>query len=213
MAGMIRILIADDQPVFREGLKYIFKSYPDIVMTQETGNGQEAPDILASNECDIVILDLAILGKTGFDILKEIKREHPKLPVLILSNHPEDQFAIRCLKAGSSGYLTKRSSPAEILEAVRKIHSGGKYISPHLAEEMAEYIETDSERSLHESLSDRELQVMLLLATGKTVTDVAGELSVSVKTISTHRSHILEKMRMRRNTELTQYAIDNGLLR
>jgi two-component system invasion response regulator UvrY len=210
---MIRILIADDQPVFREGLKYIFKSYPDIVMTQETGNGQEAPDILASNECDLVILDLAILGKMGFDILKEIKREHPKLPVLILSNHPEDQFAIRCLKAGSSGYLTKRSSPSEILEAVRKIHSGGKYISPHLAEEMAEYIETDSERSLHESLSDRELQVMLLLATGKTVTEVAGELSVSVKTISTHRAHILEKMRMRRNTELTQYAIDNGLLR
>lgn len=142
----------------------------------------------------------------------EIKREHPRLPILVLSSHPESQFAIRTLRAGASGYLPKRSSPGEILEAVRKIHSGGKHVSPDLAEEMADYIEVNNERPYHENLSDREFQVMLLLASGKSVTEIAEELSISVKTISTHRTHILEKMRMSRNTELTRYALDNNLL-
>jgi DNA-binding NarL/FixJ family response regulator len=209
---MIKILIADDHPIVRKGLKEIIEVTPDMMVGDEASNGQEALEKVRKNDFDVVLLDISMPGRSGLEILKELKSEKPELSVLILSMHPEEQYAVRVLKAGASGYLTKESAPGELITAIRKASKGRKYVSSSLAEKLAWYLEIDDERPLHEALSDREYEVMRMIASGKTITKIAEKLFLSVKTISTYRSRILEKMRMKTNAELTHYALKNRLV-
>jgi len=209
---MIKILIADDHAIVRRGLKQILAETPDMVVAGEAHNGQELLEKARGHQWDVVVLDISMPGRGGLDILKQLKSERPKLPVLMLTIHPEDQYAVRVLRAGASGYLTKESAPDHLVEAIRKVARGGKYISPHLAEKLAFNLEPLSEKPLHEALSDREFQVLRFIASGKTVKEIGEELSLSVKTISTYRTRILEKMKMRNNAELTHYAIQQKLV-
>ena len=210
---MIDVLIADDHPVVLEGLKQIVAETPDIVIKGEASSGAEVLEKVRAGRWDVVVLDLTMPGIHGLDLLKRLKTEHPQLRVLVLSIHPEDQYAVRLLRAGASGYLNKRSAADQLVEAVRKVAKGGKYVSPTLAEKLAFDLDIDSDRPPHERLSDREFQVFCLIASGMTVTEIAEELSLSVKTVSTYRSRILEKMNMQRNAELTRYAIEHELIR
>jgi two-component system invasion response regulator UvrY len=205
-------LIADDHAVVLEGLKQILSETPDIQVVAEATNGHEVLDKIRITHVDVVVLDIAMPGRSGLDILLHLKRERPTLPVLVLSIHPEDQYAVRVLKAGACGYLTKESAPAELIAAIRKVVVGGKYVSPSLAEKLAFDLESDVDKPLHETLSDREYEVLCLIALGKTVKEIADKLSLSVKTISTYRSRILEKMKMKNNAELTHYVIRQGLV-
>ncbi len=209
---MIRILIADDHAIVREGLKQVVAETSDIVVADEASNGHEVLNKVFKNNYDVVVLDITMPGMNGMDILKQIKSHKPELPVLVLSMHPEDQYAVRVLRAGASGYLTKESAPDELITAIRKVSVGRKYISSSFAEKLAFELEVNTEKPFHEILSDREYQVMCMIATGKTVKEIAEELCLSVKTISTYRSRILEKMNMKNNAELTYYAIKNGLV-
>jgi two-component system, NarL family, invasion response regulator UvrY len=209
---MIKILIADDHTMFREGLKHILAEYPDLVVTDEANNGQEVLDKIWKNDYDMVLLDITMPGMTGLEALKQLKNDKPKLPVLILSMHPEEQYAVRVLRAGASGYLTKESAPDELITAIRKISQGRKYITPSLAERLASEFEADSEKPLHDILSDREYEVLRMIAAGKTVKDIAQELSLSIKTISTYRTRIMEKMKMKTNAEVMHYVIKHQLL-
>lgn len=178
----------------------------------EASNAQQAIDLCDSAEWDAVVLDVSMPGRSGLEALREIRKTRPRLPILVLSMHPEDQFAMRVLKCGASGYMTKESAPAELVGALKKVMNGGRYVSAALAEKMAEHLDTDFQRAPHERLSNREFLVLRLLASGKTVSQVADELSLSVKTISTYRARILEKMVMTNNAELTHYAIQNKLV-
>jgi len=209
---MLRLLIADDHPVFRQGLRQIIKETSDMSVTYEVSEGFEVLNAVRAGCCDAVLLDISLPGINGIDILKQLKKERPGLPVLMLTMHPEEQYAIRALKAGASGYLTKESTPDELVLAIRKVSAGGKYVSTSLAEKMAYELERTDEQALHGTLSDREYQIMLLIASGKTITEIAGELSLSIKTISTYRARILEKMGIKNNAELTYYAIKNQLV-
>jgi len=209
---MIRILVADDHAILRKGLKQILAETPDIEVTGEACDGNQAFNQVRNGDYDLVLLDIAMPGVSGLDVLKQIKSEKPGLPVLMLSMYPEEQYAARTLKAGASGYLTKESAPEELIAAIRKVCKGGKYVTSSLAEKLAFYLETDFERPVHELLSDREYQVMLMIASGKTVKQIARELSLSVKTISTNRSRALKKMGMNTNAEITYYAIKHGLV-
>jgi DNA-binding NarL/FixJ family response regulator len=209
---MIKILIADDHPVVRKGLKDIIQATSDMTVSGEASDGQEVLENVRKIDFDVVVLDIAMPGRSGLDILKELKSGKPELPVLILSIHPEDQYAVRVLKAGASGYLTKDSAPDELITAIRKVSRGKKYISASLAEKLAYDLEIGAEKPLHETLSDREYEVMCMIASGKTVKEIAEQLYLSVKTISTYRARILEKMRMKNNAELTHYAIKHELV-
>jgi DNA-binding NarL/FixJ family response regulator len=209
---MIKILIADDHAIVREGLKQIVADTPDMVVAGEAADGPQVLELVRKDDWDVVVLDIAMPGRGGVDILRQLKNEKPGLPVLILSMYPEEQYAVRCLRAGASGYLTKESAPDELVTAVQKVVSGGKYVSSLLAERLAFELEIDTEKPLHEALSDREYQVMCMMASGKTVTEIADNLSLSVKTISTYRSRILEKMDMTSSAELMHYAIKHGLV-
>lgn len=209
---MIKILIADDHAIVREGMKQILSESPDLVVVAEASTGQEVIDKIDKDDLDLVVLDIAMPGRGGLDILKEIKSLSPKLPVLILSMYPEEQYAVRVLKSGASGYLTKESAPVELVKAIRQISLGKKYISPSLAEKLAVDLEISPDRPPYETLSDREYQVMCMIASGKTLKEIADTLSLSIKTISTYRSRILEKMNMKTNAELTHYAIKNRLV-
>ncbi|MEK6777740.1 MAG: response regulator transcription factor [bacterium] len=209
---MIRILIADDHEVVRRGLKQILAETPDMVVTDEAARGEEVLDKVSSKDFDVVLLDISMPGKTGLEVMKQLRSIRPQLPVLVLSIYPEEQYAVRVLKAGASGYLTKESAPEELISAIRKVSSGRKYITPSLAEKLAQQLDYTSERPLHETLSDREYQVMVMIASGKAVKNMAESLSLSVKTVSTYRSRILEKMGMKSNAELIRYAIQNNLL-
>ena len=209
---MISIIIVDDHPIVRQGLKQILSEEPDMTVFGEAQNSQEVLDLIRKQDWDAVVLDITMPGRGGLDILREIKHERPKLPVLMLSVHPEDQYAVRALKAGASGYLNKESAPEELVRAIRKILRGGKYISPTLAEKMAFNLEKETDRPAHEALSDREYQVMLMIASGKTTSAIAEEMSLSIKTVSTYRSRILEKMKMKSNVDLTYYVIKNNLI-
>ncbi len=209
---MIKILIADDHPVVRKGLKDIIQATPDMTVSGEASKGQEVLENVGRIDFDVVVLDIAMPGRSGLDILKELKSGKPELPVLILSIHPEEQYAVRVLKAGASGYLTKNSAPDELITAIRKVSRGKKYISASLAEKLAYDLEIGAEKPLHETLSDREYTVMCRIASGKTVKEIAEELYLSVKTISTYRARILEKMKMRSSAELTHYAIKHELV-
>jgi two-component system, NarL family, invasion response regulator UvrY len=209
---MIKILIVDDHPVVRQGLRQVLADEPDMKVAGEAANANELLEQLRREAWDIVLLDITMPGRGGLEVLKDMRRERAKLPVLVLSMHPEDQFGLRVLKAGASGYLTKDTAPEELVKAIRKVCGGGKYISPMLAEQLAVRLDIDEPRPPHEFLSDREYQVMCLIASGKRVGDIAKELSLSVKTISTYRLRILEKMGFRTNAELTRYAIERGLI-
>jgi DNA-binding NarL/FixJ family response regulator len=209
---MIKILVADDHAVVRQGLRQILAQAFEGAVFGEAGHAQEVLQHVWKQEWDVVVLDIAMPGRSGLEVLKELKQVRPKLPVLVLSMHPEDQFAMRVLKAGAAGYMTKESAPEELVTAIKKVLRGGKYVSSSLAEKLAFALAPDIEKPLHETLSDREYQVMCLIASGKTVTEIADELSLSVKTISTYRARILEKMDMKTNAELTHYAIKNRLV-
>ncbi len=209
---MTNILIADDHMIVREGLKQILADTPDMVVTDEAKNGEEALSKALGSDFDVVVLDIALPDKSGLEVLRQIKDRKPKLPVLILSMYPEDQFAIRVLKAGASGYLNKESAPEELINALRKASNGAKYISDTLLEEIADTLDFTTERPAQEMLSDREFQVLCLIASGKSVKEIAGKLEINIKTVSTYRLRILEKMRMKNNSELTYYAVKNQLV-
>ena len=209
---MIRALIADDHAVVRQGLRQILLETADMVVTGEAANGPEALERARAGGYDVIVLDITMPGRSGFEVLKELRLEDPALPVLVLSMHSEEQFAVRLLKAGASGYLNKESAPEELVKAIRKVVSGGRYVSPRLAEKLAFEIDSGSDKLLHETLSDREFQVMRMMASGQTVKEIAAELALSVKTISTYRARILDKMNLHTNAELIHYAIQNQLI-
>lgn len=209
---MIRVLIADDHAIVRQGLKQILRDVPEVLVAGEASSGDQTLERLRSGEWDLVVMDISMPGRNGLEILKLLKHENPKLPVLILSMHSEDQFAVRMLKAGAAGYLTKESAPDELVKAIRKIISGGRYVSPTLAEKLAFNMHPESEKQAHEILSDREFQVMRMIARGQSVKEIGEELTLSVKTISTYRARVLEKLHLRTNAELIHYALQNGLV-
>ena len=209
---MINLLIADDHPVVREGLKQILKEDPIINIKGEATNGREVLSMVKKNDYDVVLLDISMPMKSGIEVLGEIKKIKPNLPVLILSIHPEEQFAIRALKAGASGYLTKECAPEELILAIKKVSQGYRYITPSLAETILDELDINKNKPLHNVLSDREYQVMLKIVSGKTIKEIAKELFLSPKTVSTYRTRILKKMKMRNNAELIHYAIKNHLI-
>jgi len=209
---MIKVLIADDHPIVRQGLRQILSGIGDMEVSGEAANAQETLEQVRVGDWDVLVLDITMPDRSGFDILKELKHDQPHLPVLVLSIHAEEQLAVRVLKAGASGYLTKENAPGELVKAIRKVVSGGKYISRGLAESLAFGLDTDSDQSRHEALSDREFQVMQLMASGRTLTEIAEELSLSTKTVSTYRTRLLQKMNLETNADIIRYAIENGLI-
>lgn len=213
MTSKIKVLIADDHTVVRLGLKQILSDTRDIVVAGEACDGVEALHWLRRGAtCNAVLLDLSMPNKSGLETLVQIRREFPKLPVLVLSMHPEEQIALRTIKAGASGYLTKQSAPELLVEAIRRVAGGRKYVSLALAEQLVTSFALEGDRPLHESLSDREYQTLCLIASGKTLSQVAQELKLSVKTVSVYRARLLEKMRLKNSAELTHYAISRGLV-
>lgn len=210
--NVIKVLIADDHAVVRAGLKQMLAGNPDISIVDEVDNGFDAVDKVRRNDYSVVVLDIAMPGKSGLDALKEIKLERPSLPVLMLSMYPEDQYAIRVLRSGASGYLTKECVPDELATAVRVVSQGRKYISPSLAERLAVNLDAENTQEPHELLSDREYQVLCMLASGKSPSEIANDLAISAKTVSTYRTRILEKMQLKNNAELTSYAIQYHLI-
>ena len=209
---MIQVIIADDHPVMRHGIKRILEEEADMQVIGEAANGQELLQRIEQSSCDCVLLDIGMPGRDGLDALSYIRRNYPKLPVLILSVYPEDQFGPRVLKSGAAGYMNKESACDQLVKAIRKVCTGGKYVSPALAEKIAGDLAADNNVPPHEKLSSREYQVMRLIASGKTVGQIARELCLSEKTISTHRARILEKMEMKNNAQLTYYGIHNNLV-
>jgi DNA-binding NarL/FixJ family response regulator len=209
---IIKILIADDHSLIREGLKKILKGASDMRVTAEAQNSEEVLEQVRKTSFDLVVLDISFPGRSGLEILKDLRQEYPKLPVLILSMHPEDRFATRSLMAGASGYLTKDCATEELIQAIRRVVGGRKYVSASLSEQLASQLETDAGKSLHETLSNREYQVLCMIAVGKTAKDLARELSLSVNTVNTYRARILEKMKMTKNAELIRYALQHQLV-
>jgi len=209
---MIRILIVDDHAVVRRGLSQIIEETVDMRVADEAVDYSSAIEKIQNNEYDIVLLDISMPGRNGFDVLSQVKQLKTRLPILVLSMHPEEQYGIRAMKAGASGYITKESAPDELIAAIRKVAAGGKYISPTLTEKVLSEIALMDERPPHERLSHREMQVLCMIAAGKRVKQIAEDLSLSEKTVSTYRTRILEKMNIASNSELTRYAIDNHLI-
>jgi two-component system, NarL family, invasion response regulator UvrY len=208
----VRILIADDHPIFRAGLKEILGKDKEVELIGEAENGRQALELALKKRWDVVVLDITMPGKGGLEVLQELQRERPKLPILILSAHPEDQLALRLIKAGASGYLTKGEAPQVLLTAIRKVLHGGKYVSEYLAEKALLEWASDSAKPLHETLSHREYQVMSRIAAGKGNKEIAAELFLSVRTVSTYRARVLEKMHMKTNADLIRYALQHNLV-
>jgi DNA-binding NarL/FixJ family response regulator len=208
---MIRVLIVDDHAIVRRGLRQIVAETGDIVVNGEAETGSQAIKTARQEDFDVMLLDISLPDKNGIEVLKQIKKEQPKLAVLMLSMHGEREFAVRALKAGASGYLTKQSAPAQLVTAIRHVAAGKKYVSPALAEELANAMGVDTEKPLHETLSDREFQTLRLIASGKTLSDMSAELCLSPKTISVYRSRLLEKLKLKNNSDLIRYAIKNRL--
>ena len=209
---MIRIFITDDHSLIREGLKKIINDEKDISIIGEAGNAKDTMSFVLSKNIDMLILDLNLPDKNGLDLLKELKSLKPELKILILSMHPEDRFAMRVLRAGASGYITKESVGEELVRAIRKVYNGGKYVSESLAEMLAIEIQGGGDKPIHEILSDREFQVLQMIASGKTLAEISETLSLAVTTISTYRARVLEKLNLHSNAELIHYAITNKLL-
>ncbi len=208
----IRIFIADDHPIVRQGLRRIVAAEAGLVISGEAGDVAALFAGLAATPTDLVLLDVSIPGGTFLETLRDIRERHPTIRVLVLSVHPEDQWAVRALKAGASGYLTKDHSPDQLLEAIRRVYRGGKYVSPTLAEQLAKQLDAGGQRAPHELLSDREFEVMRRLGSGLTVSQIASELAISTKTVSTYRARILEKMAVATNADLVRYAARYGLI-
>ena len=208
----IKVLIADDHAIVREGLRQILADTKDIVVAGDAETGLDAIKLVRASDCQVLLLDISMPDRSGIEVLKQLRKECPQTAVLMLSMHREDQYAIRSLKAGAAGYLNKQSAPAELVTAIRQVAAGRKYISTALAQELANQVNDDHDLPLHETLSDREYQTLTMIASGKSVTDIANELMLSVKTISMYRSRLLQKMKLRHNAELTHYAIKNRLV-
>lgn len=211
---MIKIFIADDHAIVRQGLKQIVSDQTDMALAGEAETGAEVLRFAREEDgCDVMILDITLPDKSGLDLLPEIKSLRPKIKILILSMHAEEQFAIRALKSGASGYLTKKSAPTELIKAIRRIKAGGKYINQSIAEQLAFFYGGDDvDTPAHERLSEREFQVLRLIGLGKTLREIADELFISEKTVGTYRARVLEKMNMTRNAELIRYAVQNSLI-
>ncbi|HOV92057.1 MAG TPA: response regulator transcription factor [Candidatus Kapabacteria bacterium] len=209
---LIRVIIVDDHAVVRKGISQILETTEDIIVTDEASSGDELLEKVKNYKYDVILLDISMPGKDGLITLRELKQIKPDLPVIIFTVYPEEQYAIRVLKAGAAGYINKQTEPQEIITAIRRVVEGKKYISPSLADILATNVTSDIKAPLHEILSDREFQVMCYIASGKTITTIAKELGLSVNTISTYRIRILEKLKMKTNAELTHYAIKNGLV-
>jgi len=208
---MIKVIIVDDHPVVRRGLKQIIEDEPDMEVVGDAKNAGECFSLVRQTDCTLVVLDITLPDRNGFDVLKQLKYEHPKLHVLILSAHPEDQYGLRLIKAGAAGYLMKEGAPEELVLAIRKVHAGGKYVSASLAEKLVSQLGA-LDKPPHENLSDREFQILCMIAEGKTPKDIADKLCISEKTVSTYRTRILEKMKMSTNVGLTRYALENHLV-
>lgn len=209
---MINILIADDHPVVREGIKQIIAKSNDMTVTAEASNGQEVIEKISKYNFDIVILDIAMPGRDGFEVIKELKRIKPKIAILVLSIYPEDQIGIRVLENGASGYLNKESAPSELINAIIKIYNGRKYISPNLVESLASRVMISKKTLLHENLSNREYQILCLIASGKDPKEIAERLSISIKSVRTYRERIHQKLMVKNDVELTLYAIQNKII-
>ncbi|MBI3529282.1 MAG: response regulator transcription factor [Betaproteobacteria bacterium] len=209
---MIRLLIVDDHTIVRHGLRQVVSESADIEVAAEAGSSAEAVRLLRENTYDLVLLDISLPDKNGIETLKQIKRDRPGLPVIMLSMHAEDEFGVRALKAGASGYVNKQSAHHQLVAAIRQVASGRRYISPELAEELARSIGEATEKRPHELLSDREFDTLRMLAGGKSLTEIAESLSISPKTVSVYRTRLLEKMKLKNNAEIAHYAVKNGLI-
>lgn len=209
---MIRILVIDDHAVVRAGLRHFFEDFDDIEITDEADAADSAIAKIRTGEFDVVLLDISMPDKSGIDVLKQIRRDRPNLPVLVLSMHPETRYAVQLLRHGASGYLQKETMPTELVDAIRMVRQGRRYISPALGELLAAELNQKDDRPLHEGLSEREREVFMHLASGISVSDIATRLNLSVKTVSTYRSRVLDKMKIENNADLTYYAIKNGLV-
>ncbi len=209
---MYKILIADDHPIVRKGLRQILEEGNIVRKVEEAGTGKEAVEKVRDGSFDIALLDISMPEMSGLEALDEIKKLKPSLPVLILSIYPEEEYAVRALKSGASGYMTKKSAPDELIAAIRKIVRGGRYISPSLADFLASHLTGENSKPLHETLSNREFQVMRMIAAGRSLKEIAYDMSLSPKTISTFRTRILQKMQIQNNADLIQYAIKNKLI-
>ena len=208
---MMRVLIADDHEVVRRGLKQILMDEFGTLKVHEAETSQEALDIVLKESLDVVLLDINMPGRSGLEVLEQIQDERPRVPVLVLSTYPEEDYALRCLKLGAAGYLTKRSAAQELLTAIHKVISGGKYLTASLAEKLAAALSGNAAAAPHEGLSNRELQVLRLIASGQSIKQIASELSLSEKTVATYRTRLSEKMGLATNVELTRYALQHGL--
>ena len=209
---MIKVLLADDHALLRGSLKQLLEDTGFVQVLAQAGDYPEIMKAMTSNTVDLAILDISMPGKNGVDIVKILKDKYPALKILMLSMHPEDQYAVRCLKAGAAGYLTKNTAPEKLVDAIQVIAAGRKYITPELAESLASHLTEDTDKPLHTTLSDREFQTIRMIASGKKLSEIADELSLSPKTVSVYRARILEKMHMKTNGELTRYALENGLI-
>ena len=209
---MIQVLIADDHAVVREGIKRILADTNDIVVTGEAGDGKELMSKIARGGWDVVLMDLAMPGTSGLEVLQDIRKQNPQLAVLVLSMYPEDQYAVRTLAAGASGYVHKGSPPEQLISAIRTVAGGQRYITTEVAQSLASHVDVVSSKPAHEMLSNREYQVLCAIASGKSVSDIARDLSLSVKTVSTYRARLLEKLGLRHNAEITRYAIERNLV-
>ena len=209
---IVRLLIADDHAVVRQGIRQILTDAPEVKVVAEAATGMEALELMRDADIDLVILDLSMPGLSGLDIVRQMRQDRPAVRILVLSVHPEEQYAVRVMKAGASGYLTKDSAPEELISAVRYIAAGHKYVTATLAERLALELDNASDKLPHQNLSDREYEVMLLVAEGLKVQEIADRLSLSVKTVSTYRTRLLQKMRMRNNADVVRYAVRQGLV-
>jgi DNA-binding NarL/FixJ family response regulator len=209
---MIKIFIADDHALIREGLKKILREESDMSVVGEAQTATEALDRIVESDCDILVLDLGLPDRPGLEVLKEVKSIHPLLRVLILSMFPENRFALRVLKAGADGYLSKDSAAGELVKALRRIAGGSKYVSEQISQDLLEKVHGDARMMVHETLSDREFEILLMIGSGKAISEIATQLNLSVSTVNTHKAHILEKMSMHTNAELMRYAIENKLV-
>jgi two-component system, NarL family, invasion response regulator UvrY len=210
---MIRLFIADDHPVVRAGLRGIVDGEPDFEVVGEAYDGGDMLARIGRTPAEVLLLDVSMPGPGFLEVLRGLRQDHPRVAVLVLSVHPEDQYAVRALRAGAAGYLTKDHSPEELVAAIRKVHRGGKYVSPSLAERLAVGLEIGANDSPHEQLSNREYDVLCLLGSGRTVKEIASRLALSPKTVSTYRARVLEKMKLATNADLVRYAAQHGLIK
>lgn len=211
MSNKIHVLIADDHAIVRQGLKQILSETEDLIITGEADDGSEALQLARIQPWDVFLLDVSMPNRNGIDTLKQLKKEFPRLPVLILSMHPEEQYALRALKAGASGYLTKQSAPEQLVNAIRQVASGKKYVSPAVAQQLIEALSDDTDKLPHERITDREYQVLVMIAAGKSQTQIADKLNLGVATVSTYRARLLEKMGLKSTAELIRYGLEHDL--